>query len=151
VGRLHVRELELALGALHLRQHGAYHRVFGGSRVVGAKHTCGREQPCSQERQPVTRQRHRCLPTLEPEPQGPGSEVRSPTAALLPHEGGGRIGGRTRECARFCTSISEKSIAGAAAETGTLPDSAPQTPLNTSVFSPVISVRLSAASGVPTM
>ena len=64
------------------------------------------------------------------------SEVRRPSR--LSHDGGGRIGGRVRECARFCTSISENSIAGAAAETGTLPDSAPHTPLNTSVLSPVI-------------
>ena len=34
----------------------------------------------------------------------------------------------------FCTSISENSIAGAAADTGTCPDSAPQTPLNTCKF-----------------
>jgi hypothetical protein len=88
---------------------------------------------------------------LEPEARCPKSEGRNPTAALLSQVGGGRIGGRTRECARFCTSISENSIAGAAAETGTLPDSAPHTPLNTSVFSPVISIRLSAASGVPTI
>src|SRR5206468_12337809 len=32
--------------------------------------------------------------------------------------GGGRIGGRSCSCARFCTSISEKSMAGATAETG---------------------------------
>ncbi len=32
---------------------------------------------------------------------------------------------------RFWTSISVNSMAGAAADTGTLPDSAPQTPLNT--------------------
>ena len=47
------------------------------------------------------------------------------------------MGGRACECARFCTSISEKSIAGAAAATGTLPDSAPHIPLKTSIFSPV--------------
>ena len=65
--------------------------------------------------------------------------------------GGGKIGGRSCECARFCTSISEKSIAGATAETGTLPLSAPQTPLNTCCSSPVETIRVKAASGVPTI
>src|SRR6267142_2251362 len=63
--------------------------------------------------------------------------------------GGGSTGGRSWPCAIFCTSISENSIAGAAAETGTAPDSAPHSPLNTSIFSPVSTMRLSAASGVP--
>ena len=53
--------------------------------------------------------------------------------------------------ARFCTSISEKSIAGAAAETGTFPDSAPHIPLKTSIVSPVSMMLLSASSGVPTI
>src|SRR5580700_782852 len=65
--------------------------------------------------------------------------------------GGGRIGGRFRECARFCTSMSEKSMAGAAADTGTEPDSAPQIPLKTALLSPVTKMRCMAASGVPTM
>src|SRR5579872_3820207 len=52
-------------------------------------------------------------------------------AVLVSNPGGGKIGGRSCECALFCTSISEKSIAGATADTGTLPLSAPQTPLNT--------------------
>ncbi len=40
--------------------------------------------------------------------------------------GGGRIGGRSVDVSFFCTSISEIRIAGATAETGTEPDSAPQ-------------------------
>src|SRR5260370_42174167 len=39
--------------------------------------------------------------------------------------GGGSSGGRSWPCAIFCTSISEKTMAGAAAATGTEPDSAP--------------------------
>ncbi len=51
----------------------------------------------------------------------------------------------------FCTSISENSIAGDAAETGTLPDSAPQMPLNTLVVSPVAAICVNTVSGVPTI
>src|ERR1035438_2963394 len=65
--------------------------------------------------------------------------------------GGGRMGGRFSEWACFCTSTSENNMAGAAAATGTEPDSAPQTPLKTSVFSPVSRMRFNAASGVPTI
>src|SRR3984957_9638258 len=65
--------------------------------------------------------------------------------------GGGRIGGRVSPYFRFCTSISEKSIAGAAAETGTLPDSAPQIPLNTLVVSPVAAIWVKTVRGVPTI
>src|SRR5580700_6334226 len=65
--------------------------------------------------------------------------------------GAGKIGGRSREALRFWTSISLKSIAGAEADTGTLPDSAPQIPLKTSVLSPVNKIRFNEASGVPTM
>src|SRR5882724_7939741 len=50
---------------------------------------------------------------------------------LSSNPGGGNSGGRSCSCARFCTSISLNNIAGAAAETGTLPLSAPHTPLNT--------------------
>src|ERR1700756_1086587 len=65
--------------------------------------------------------------------------------------GAGRVGGRLSEWARFCPWISENSIAGPAAATGTCPDSAPQTPLNTSVVSPVTTMRFMAESGVPTI
>src|SRR6202035_4632389 len=65
--------------------------------------------------------------------------------------GGGKMGGSSCECARFCTSISENSIAGATAATGTLPLSAPHTPLNTCCSSPVVRMRVNAANGVPTI
>ena len=42
-------------------------------------------------------------------------------------------------------------MAGATALTGTVPDSAPHSPLNTSLLSPVATIRFIAASGVPTM
>src|SRR5438552_7772303 len=70
---------------------------------------------------------------------------------LSSNPGGGKSGGRSCSCARFCTSISEKSIAGAAAETGTLPLSAPHTPLKTCCWSPVVTILVNAASGVPTI
>ena len=42
-------------------------------------------------------------------------------------------------------------MAGATALTGTVPDSAPHSPLKTSLLSPVARMRFMAASGVPTM
>src|ERR1700732_5344849 len=65
--------------------------------------------------------------------------------------GGGRMGGRASPYFRFWTSISVNSIAGAAADTGTLPDSAPQIPLKTLVVSPVAAIRDNTVSGVPTI
>ena len=61
----------------------------------------------------------------------PAFQMRTLAAALSSNPGGGKSGGRSCSCARFCTSISEKSIAGATAATGTCPLSAPQTPLKT--------------------
>ena len=52
---------------------------------------------------------------------------------------------------RFWTSISENRMAGAAADTGTLPDSALQMPLKTLVVSPVATISVNTVSGVPTM
>ena len=43
--------------------------------------------------------------------------------------------------------MSQNSIAGAAADTGTLPDSAPHTPLNTLVVSPVAAICVNTVSG----
>src|SRR5262249_15885055 len=74
-----------------------------------------------------------------------------PPAARVSCAGGGRIGGRSVDACFFCTSSSEVRIAGEAAETGTEPDSAPQYPLKTSGVSPVATILVSAASGVPTM
>ena len=51
--------------------------------------------------------------------------------------GADRYGGRSRELSLRCTSISETSNAGAMADTGTLPDSAPQMPLKTDILSEV--------------
>src|SRR5258707_15738524 len=61
--------------------------------------------------------------------------------------GGGKMGGRSWECPRFCTSISEKSMAGGNAATGTLPLSAPQTALKTCLWSPVVLMRGRGAGG----
>jgi hypothetical protein len=60
-------------------------------------------------------------------------------------------GGRSCDLAFFSISISETSIAGETADTGTLPDSAPQYPLNTSGLSEVARILAKLASGVPTM
>ncbi len=59
------------------------------------------------------------------------------------------MGGRSVEVCFFCTSISEISMAGAAAATGTEPDSAPQYPLNTSIWSPVAMILVSETRAVP--
>src|ERR1700735_81713 len=66
-------------------------------------------------------------------------------------DGGGRIGGRSVPRRRFCTSISENSMAGAAAATGICPDSAPHIPLKTCIVSPVTIILFRESSGVPTM
>src|SRR5207248_4564229 len=65
--------------------------------------------------------------------------------------GSGSSGGRSFDLAFFSISISETRIAGATAETGTLPDSAPQYPLKTSGLSEVARMLEKLASGVPTM
>ena len=64
--------------------------------------------------------------------------------------GAGRIGGRSCDLVFFCTSICEIRIPGPLAETGTKPDSAPQTPLKTAFSSSAATILLKAASGVPT-
>jgi len=64
---------------------------------------------------------------------------------------GGQNRRTIRELSFFCTSSSDVRIAGDAAATGTEPDSAPQYPLNTSCLSPVATIFVKAASGVPTM
>src|SRR5205823_3457966 len=74
-----------------------------------------------------------------------------PPVLITSCAGGGRIGGRSVELSFFCTSNSEVKIAGEAAATGTDPDSAPQYPLNTSGVSPVATILVRAASGVPTI
>ena len=61
------------------------------------------------------------------------------------------MGGRVSPYFLFWTSISENSMAGAAADTGTRPDSAPQMPLKTLVVSPVAAISVNTVSGVPTM
>src|ERR1700691_4271938 len=80
-----------------------------------------------------------------------GASLLAAGGAPVSNPGGARIGGRCVPLARFWTSISEKSIAGAAAATGIWPDSAPQIPLNTWSVSPVSMIVLSERSGVPTM
>ena len=59
------------------------------------------------------------------------------------------MGSVSCDCTFFWTSTSLTSNAGAEADTGTPPLSAPQMPLNTSIWSPVITMRLKAVSGVP--
>ena len=63
----------------------------------------------------------------------------------------GKIGGRAVPCGWRCVSISLTSMAGATALTGMVPDSAPHSPLKTSLLSPVATMRFMAARGVPTM
>src|ERR1700740_1257544 len=72
-------------------------------------------------------------------------------AAFSSCAGGGKIGGLSVEVSFFCTSISEIKMAGAAAATGTDPDSAPQYPLNTSIVSPVATIFVRETRGVPTI
>src|SRR5260370_12033294 len=79
----------------------------------------------------------------------PGALPAPGEAVAVLESGAGRIGGRSCVCRRFCTSISENSMAGAAAVTGTEPDSAPHTPLKTSVVFPLAAMRVSAANGRP--
>src|SRR5206468_6095699 len=63
--------------------------------------------------------------------------------------GAGNIGEVSCDCAFFCTSTSLTSSGGEEADTGTPPLSAPHTPLNTSVLSPVAVILANADSGVP--
>src|SRR6202040_3787386 len=60
-------------------------------------------------------------------------------------------GGRSSEWSFFWISMSETSKAGETADTGTLPDSAPQYPLKTSSLSDVATILEKLDSGVPTI
>src|SRR5216684_6643459 len=139
---LKLPELEVFLRALQLHQH----RFQGGIAMIVRRNLTLDSLTLHGSRKHSAQQTHeqQCLEIAHYFASGfwlcaPG--VSNP--------GGGSTGGRSWPCAIFCTSISEKSMAGAAAETGTAPDSAPHSPLNTSIFSPVSTMRLSAASGVP--
>src|SRR5262249_4141837 len=131
-------QLQLGLGPLHLCQHGVQHRItdrFPGHGFLGKGTPCGEGQ--QQEARKLHLHPNHCWP-----PFPPAETLRS---------GGGKIGGRFNECPRFCTSISENSMAGATAATGTAPDSAPQIPSKTAALSPVIRIPFIAVNGVPTM
>src|SRR5258708_6915016 len=139
---LKLAQLKALLRALQLHQHGFQ---SGVAMIVGCNLTLD-GLPLHGSRKHGAQQTHeqQCLEMTHYFASGfwlcaPGDS----------NPGGGSTGGRSWPCAIFCTSISEKSMAGAAAETGTAPDSAPHSPLNTSIFSPVSTMRLSAASGVP--
>src|SRR5229473_8402260 len=85
--------------------------------------------------------------------RNPKSEIRNPLDHCpdSPLEGNGSSGGRSCDFCFFWISISDTSNAGDTAETGTLPDSAPQYPLKTSGRSEVAMILLKLASGVPTI
>src|SRR5258708_1014635 len=139
---LKLAQLETFLRALQLDQHGFQRGI---AMIVGSDLTRGSLTP-HRDSQHGAQQTHeqQCLEMAH--------YFTSAFWLCAPGDsnpGGGSTGGRSWPCAIFCTSISEKSMAGAAAETGTAPDSAPHSPLNTSIFSPVSTMRLSAASGVP--
>ncbi len=96
-----------------------------------ARGACRRARPDS-----VARRQQRARQQTTPRPQS--SSVRLSCSQLVDAHrlilpcacrscaGGGKMGGRSVEVCFFCTSISEISSAGAAAATGTEPDSAPQ-------------------------
>src|ERR1700722_8050739 len=79
------------------------------------------------------------------------SHYRPPFIAAESTGGGQTIGGRDVPCACRCVSIALTSIAGATALTGTVPLSAPHSPLKMSWWSLVTRMLFSAACGVPTM
>ena len=109
--------------------HGAQHRI--GRRRLRARATS--------DGQPAARRRASTRPSLR-------------RLLCLPcRSARGSSGGRSFDLAFFSISISETRIAGETADTGTLPDSAPQYPLNTSGLSPVARILAKLASGVPTM
>ena len=63
--------------------------------------------------------------------------------------GAGRMGARAVDFSFFATSICETSRSGEDADTGTDPDSAPQTPLNVATSASPATILLKAVSGVP--
>ena len=117
-------------------------------RLAGSEPACAAEYLCAlTNARPARKTRATCchsqiaqfvhaVPIHRAPPELPVPTEPFPAAPVQIIPGGGSIGGRSRPCAFFCTSISENSIAGADAETGTHPDSAPQIPLNTSTLFP---------------
>src|SRR5579859_2607 len=158
IRRLHPVHLQSVFRSVQLRQQRLQKHVALGHLVRFRRRSisikifsgCSPTRPhtrSSRQQRQSRKQTHRALRVLQP------AHGFTPVESSLPPStpGAGNIGGRSRPCARFCTSISLNSIAGATADTGTLPLSAPQTPLNTCCVSPVVIIRVNAASGVPTM
>src|ERR1700719_746294 len=161
VRRLHLVHLQPVSRAVQFRQQRLQQHVALGDfvrlrrrrvsrRILRARRRA-RAHPQRPRQRHCRKQTHRSLQSLK------AAHGFTPVASSLPlpaapsTPGAGKIGGRSLPCARFCTSISLNSIAGATADTGTLPLSAPQTPLNTCCVSPVVIIRVNAASAVPTM
>ena len=71
-------------------------------------------------------------------------------SVLIINEGDSRIGPVEKLLLLFCVSILLTYRAGEIAETGTLPEDAPQLPLKTPEVSPEASILENMASGVPT-
>src|ERR1039458_3479605 len=120
VGLFEILDGELLHGTGHLIAHGLHHDIVLGMQAC---HAGGRG-----EQQGESGDSHGYFP---------------------PSNGAGRMGMRSCDLAFFWTSICVTKMAGEAAETGTPPDSAPQTPLNPATFLSAATILLKVVSGVP--
>jgi hypothetical protein len=113
----------------HRLQHGIFFGIGAGLLRAATSARTGRQQeiPARQRSQSDESGSLRLLPFYPHRPYPSSSAPRSRI---------GRIGGRAVPCACFCVSISLTSMAGATALTGIVPDSAPHSPLKTSLLSP---------------
>src|SRR5262245_39147056 len=134
-----IAELELYDRAIQFIRHRFENGIRSDCRSPGLRrgHHCGRQRQISRK----------------PERLAPGFwfriEPHCRTSRALPASGAGKMGMRSEDFAFFCTSICVVRIAGEMADTGTLPDSAPQNPLNTSTLSEAATILLNEVRGVP--
>src|SRR6185503_10620832 len=141
VGFLKAGELEVRHAAIEFVEHGFENGILcrvcaGGLRGSGMRRDGGEGEESRYEKRGDV-----------------ASEVHWPSfvTGVDGAPGMGRIGGRCVPCCWRWVSISLTSMAGATALTGMVPDSAPHSPLKTSLLSLVARIRFIAARGVPTM
>src|SRR5580704_574463 len=141
IGLFKVGQLQMRHAAVEFLEHGFQNRIFFG---IGARGLGQGGMRCEYSASQKSRGEEicnaasvlHCASFAEPVDAAPGM---------------GRMGGRCVPCCWRCVSISLTSMAGATALTGTVPDSAPHSPLKTSGLSLVAMMRFMAARGVPTM
>ena len=149
---LEALQLQFAHAAVQFLEHGLEDGIFFGIGAGGLH--AGREASAQQSKTGRQRRVIGRIKFIAPPSVHRRSRLIHVRCSLFPapSRSGNGQNRRTRRALRLALRFHfAQSMAGATALTGTVPDSAPHSPLKTSLLSPVARMRFIAASGVPTM